>query len=83
MAQQKAAIGTTIGGIVEQIVDGKTGFLISPRDVDTLADRMQYLLDRPELVAEFAHNGRKRYEEYFALDRMLIKTENLYSKLFN
>jgi L-malate glycosyltransferase len=82
MAQQKAAIGTTIGGIVEQIVDAKTGFLISPRDVDTLADRMQYLLDRPELVAEFAHNGRKRYEEYFALDRMLIKTEDLYSKLF-
>jgi L-malate glycosyltransferase len=83
MAQQKAVIGTTIGGIVEQVVDGKTGFLISPRDVDTLADGMQYLLDRPELVAEFAHNGRKRYEEYFALDRMLIKTENLYSKFFN
>ncbi|AFY95854.1 glycosyltransferase family 4 protein [Chamaesiphon minutus] len=81
MAQQKAAIGTTIGGIVEQIADGKTGFLIPPKDVDSLAKKMQYLLDRPELVEEFAHNGRQRYEEYFALDRMLIKTENLYSEL--
>ncbi|WP_310484422.1 glycosyltransferase family 4 protein [Chamaesiphon sp. VAR_48_metabat_403] len=81
MAQQKAAIGTTIGGIVEQIVDGKTGFLIPPKDVDTLANKMQYLVDRPELVDEFARNGRARYEEYFALDRMLVKTENLYSKL--
>jgi L-malate glycosyltransferase len=83
MAQQKAAIGTTIGGIVEQIADGKTGFLIPPKDIDMLAEKMQCLLDRPELVEEFALNGRERYEEYFALDRMLINTENLYSKLFN
>lgn len=83
MAQQKAAIGTTIGGIVEQIADGKTGFLIPPKDVETLAEKMQYLLDRPELVDEFARNGRQRYEEYFALNRMLIKTENLYSQILN
>jgi L-malate glycosyltransferase len=81
MAQQKAAIGTTIGGIVEQIVDGKTGFLIPPKDVDTLADKMQYLLDRSGLVDEFARNGRARYEELFTLDRMLIKTGDLYSQL--
>jgi L-malate glycosyltransferase len=81
MAQQKAAIGTNIGGIIEQIADGKTGFIIPPKDVDTLAEKMQYLLDRPELVDEFARNGRKRYEEYFALDRMLIQTEALYFKL--
>jgi L-malate glycosyltransferase len=81
MAQQKAAIGTTIGGIVEQIADGKTGFLIPPKDVDTLAEKLQYLLDRPELVDEFAKNGRARYEEYFTVDRMLIRTEDLYAKL--
>jgi L-malate glycosyltransferase len=83
MAQQKAVIGTTIGGIVEQVTDGETGFLIPPQDVDSLADKLQYLLDRPELVDEFAQNGRQRYEEYFALDRMLIKTEELYSKFLN
>ena len=83
MAQQKAVIGTSVGGIVEQVADGKTGFIILPQDVDSLVEKMQYLLDRPELVDEFAQNGRKRYEEFFALDRMLIKTENLYSKLLN
>jgi L-malate glycosyltransferase len=83
MSQQKAVIGTTIGGIVEQVADGETGFLIPPQDVDNLAEKMQYLLDRPELVDELARNGRTRYEEYFALDRMLIQTENLYSKLLN
>jgi L-malate glycosyltransferase len=83
MAQQKAAIGTTIGGIIEQIADGKTGFLIPPKDIDALAEKMQYLLDRPELVDEFARNGKQRYEELFTLDRMLIKTEDLYSKLLN
>jgi L-malate glycosyltransferase len=83
MAQQKAVIGTNIGGIVEQVSDGQTGFIIPPQDVDSLADKLQYLLDRPELVDEFARNGRKRYEEYFALDRMLIKTEDLYTEFLN
>jgi L-malate glycosyltransferase len=83
MAQNKAAIGTTIGGIIEQIADGKTGFLVPPKDVDTLAEKLQYLLDRPELVAEFAHNGRSRYEEYFTLERMLMKTEDLYAKFLS
>jgi glycosyltransferase involved in cell wall biosynthesis len=81
MAQQKAVIGTSIGGIVEQVADAKTGFIVPPQDVDTLAEKLQYLLDRPELVDKFAKNGRQRYEELFALDRMLIKTEALYSQL--
>ncbi|PSB53130.1 glycosyltransferase family 4 protein [Chamaesiphon polymorphus] len=83
MAQSKATIGTDVSGIAEQIADGKTGFLIPSKDVDALAKKMQYLLDRPELVDEFARNGRQRYERYFGLDRMLIQTENLYSKLIN
>ena len=81
MAQQKAVIGTSIGGIVEQVADGETGFIIPPQDIDSLTKKLQYLLDRPELVDKFAHNGRRRYEEYFALDRMLIQTESLYTNL--
>jgi L-malate glycosyltransferase len=83
MSQQKAVIGTNVGGIVEQVVDGETGFIIPPQDVDSLAEKLQYLIDRPALVDEFAQNGRKRYEELFALDRMLIQTEDLYTKLLN
>ncbi len=81
MAQQKAVIGTSIGGIVEQVADGQTGFIVPPQDIDQLAEKIQYLIDRPELVDEFARNGRARYAELFALDRMLIKTEDLYTKL--
>ena len=81
MAQKKVTIGTDVGGIAEQIADGKTGFLIPPKDVDTLTEKIQYLLDRPELVNEFAHNGRKRYEAYFTVEQMLIQTENLYAQL--
>jgi L-malate glycosyltransferase len=83
MAQQKAVIGTRIGGTVEQVADGETGFIIAARDVDALTEKLQILLDRPELVKEFASNGKKRYEEYFALDRMLITTEKLYNTLLN
>lgn len=83
MSQQKAVIGTRIGGISEQVADLETGFIIPSQDVDALAEKLQILLDRPKLVAEFARNGRKRYEQYFTLDRMLDRTEDLYTKLIN
>ncbi len=82
MAQQKAVIGTRIGGTVEQVADGETGFIIPDKDVDALTEKLEIFLDRPELVDRFAHNGRQRYEELFALDRMLVQTENLYDRLF-
>jgi glycosyltransferase involved in cell wall biosynthesis len=83
MSQQKAVIGTRIGGTVEQVTDSETGFIVAAKDVDALTEKLQILLDRPELVAEFARNGRKRYEEYFALDRMLKTTEELYDRLLS
>ena len=40
----KPVVATTVGGLVEQVEEGRTGFLVPPRDEVALAERIVYLL---------------------------------------
>jgi glycosyltransferase involved in cell wall biosynthesis len=42
------------------IEDGKTGYLVRPKDVEGLADAVLDLLLNPSRRAEFGENGRKK-----------------------
>ena len=58
MSRGKAVIGTTPGGHTDMIVDGVTGLLVPPGDVDALRAAMQTLLDDPELCVRFGRAGQ-------------------------
>ncbi len=52
MACGTPVIATSVGGISEQIEDGKTGFLVPREDDVSLAQRMEQLMSDPELAGE-------------------------------
>ncbi|AFY74243.1 glycosyltransferase [Synechococcus sp. PCC 7502] len=81
MTQKKAIIGSNVGGISEQVIDGKTGFIVEPKDIDNLARNLQILIENPELRNQFAEAGYLRYEENFNLEKMLQKTAQVYESL--
>jgi phosphatidylinositol alpha-1,6-mannosyltransferase len=54
------------GGSPETVVDGETGFVIDARDRGVLADRVGYLLSRPEEAAEMGRKARAFVEREFA-----------------
>ena len=83
MAQSKAIIGTKVGGITEQVIDGKTGFTVAAKDVDGLADRLQCLIENRELAKQFGDRGYARYRQNFATVSMLDKTATLYDRLLD
>jgi glycosyltransferase involved in cell wall biosynthesis len=51
-------IGSAIGGIPEQIVDGKTGWLVPPGDERALADRLAELLASGDQARAMGQAGR-------------------------
>jgi len=65
MASGKPVIGTKIGGIPMQIVDGQSGFLIDSADEKQLAEKIKYLIDNPSKAREMGAYGRKRAKEQF------------------
>lgn len=52
-------VSTYHSGIPEQVIDGKTGFLVREFDYETMAERMIKLLTNPDLAEEMGKAGRE------------------------
>ncbi|OXT09508.1 hypothetical protein CE561_00655 [Thermoanaerobacterium thermosaccharolyticum] len=53
-------VASRIGGIPEQVDDGKTGFLVKPGDENELAEKCIELLNNPDLIIEMGQNAYKK-----------------------
>jgi len=60
-----ATLSSRVGGIPELIVDGRTGLLFEPGDVDGFVDRLERLVADPELRrrlgADLCEHGRRNF----------------------
>ena len=74
-------ISTYHTGIPEVVVDGKSGFLVPERDVDALAERLNYLIERPELWPEMGRYGRKFVEERYNIKKLNQQLVEIYQNL--
>ncbi len=70
-------IGTRIAGVPEQIIDGKTGFLV---DVDEkqLADKLCYLVNHIDELEQMGHASYDLFLERFTLEAMVKKYSEIY-----
>lgn len=83
LAAKKPVVASRVGGIPEIIIDGVTGSLVPPGDPVSLASRVVEYLEHPERGALMGLQGCRRIEEYFDLEGMLTKTEELYKVLWH
>ncbi len=67
MAAGAPPVTTCFGGAREAVVDGETGFIVNPYDIDALADRLTRLLSDEPLRRRMAAAGRARLEGQFTL----------------
>jgi glycosyltransferase involved in cell wall biosynthesis len=74
-------VSTTTGSIPDVIGDGESGFLVPPRDVDALSDRIGRLVANPELRAAMGRHGRQRVERSYSIDRMVDELERVYRQV--
>lgn len=80
MASGTPVIATETGGVVETVIDGETGFLIKPNDVNVLVSKIEYLLTNNELCAQMSKNARKHAEENFTWDIAANKLHEYFVK---
>jgi glycosyltransferase involved in cell wall biosynthesis len=71
MACAKPAIVSRSGGLVESVVDGKTGYIIDKDDSDQLADRLIRLLGSDGERLSMGQAGRRHVEDHFSRERMV------------
>lgn len=81
MAIGLVIVSTQHSGIPELVKDGITGFLAPEKDVESLAEKMEYLIDRPELRVNMEKAGRKQVEENYNINKLNCQLVEIYEKL--
>lgn len=81
MASGKPVIGTNVGGIPDQIIDGFNGFLVKPKDFQAIAEKIIYLVNNPGEAKRMGMNGRKIVELKFNIEKRIDKIIDLYQTI--
>lgn len=75
----KPVVATTVGGLPEMVDDGKTGFLVPPRDVEALSDAVVRLMQFDDMRRKFGENGKRKVNVECAPEAVGRQTRTVYS----
>jgi len=81
MGLGKPVVATAVGGNLELVKDGVTGFLTPPGAPEPLAARILELLRRPDLRQTMGAAGRRFFVENLSIERMVAETQRVYEDL--
>lgn len=81
MAAGLPVVATPVGGVPEIIEDGKTGWLVPPRDVEALTSRLRLLLCHPDLRVSAGAAGYARVRDHFNAAQMAESFARLYDEI--
>ena len=68
-------------GCKEAVIDGYNGFLIEPKDVDALTEKLDLLIKDKSLRMKMGRNSREYAEKYFDIETVKEKHLAIYQEL--
>src|SRR6185295_20365704 len=78
MAAARPVVATDVGGAREAIVDGETGYVVPPRDVEKMAAWITELLLDPDRARLMGERGKLVVETKFSCETQLARVLELY-----
>jgi trehalose synthase len=81
MWKARTVVGSAVGGIVDQIVDGTGVLLADPTDLATFGARVRELFDEPERADRLGLAGQRFVQDNFVGDLHLLRYAELFGRL--
>ena len=81
MACATPVIGSRVGGIKTSVADGKTGFLVPPKNAEALANHLLRLLSDENLRERMGRAARRRIEEHYTWERIAALAATAFSEV--
>lgn len=76
-------VSTFHNGIPEGVLNGKSGFLVPERDVDSLAERLSTLIEDPDTWPKMGEIGRAFVKQKFDIENLNDRLVSLYKNVLN
>lgn len=81
MACGTPVIGANVGGIKYSVEDGKTGFLVPPKNPEALANKISHLISDKLLMERMKHNAVKHVNKFFTWANVANTILDIYEKV--
>jgi glycosyltransferase involved in cell wall biosynthesis len=81
MACGVPVVASSVGGLIDTVVEDATGLHVPPRDAAAVADAVAAILDDPERRDAFGHAGRERVEHRYSWPRIAADSERVYERV--
>lgn len=75
--KETPVVASCAGGIPEQVIDGKTGFLVNPQDISGYAEKVVTLIKDRKLAAKMGKEAKEFVKQKFLITRHLDDYLNL------
>lgn len=83
MASSRPVVGTCFGGTPEVILDGVTGFVVNPLNIEMLGEKIVLLLNNSEMARKMGEAGARRAREKFNIEHQVSQTLAWYQKVID
>ena len=74
-------IATAVGGLIDTVVDGRTGLHVPPRDPEAVVDALRALLPDEVRRRQYGSAGARRARARYTWDRVAALTLQSYDDL--
>ncbi len=81
MACGVPVVATSVGGLVDTVVDGVTGLHVPPRDPGRIAEALRRLLADEALRRRLGQAGARRVAERYSWQRVALMTARVYRRV--
>jgi glycosyltransferase involved in cell wall biosynthesis len=81
MQHGRPIVASSLGGPLDTVEHGRTGFLVPPGDVEALTGAMQALVDDPALRERMGTLAREEMQRRFAADIVVPQFEAFYARI--
>jgi glycosyltransferase involved in cell wall biosynthesis len=82
-AMEIPVVASNVGGVSEVVLNGKTGILVEPKNVQELSQAILNLIEKPGLRKSMGRAGRKFVLENYNIEENVLLFENLYHKIID
>jgi glycosyltransferase involved in cell wall biosynthesis len=82
MALGKPVIASRLAGTPEQVIDGVTGLLVEPRNVEQLGEAICHFMGKQNVLPDMGRAALSRFSNHFTCQTALANYSTMYIKLF-
>lgn len=83
MAQGTPAVVTNVGGSPELVINGKTGWVVPPHNVQAMTQALDKMLENPNVLSDMGEASKTHMNTHFHVNQTIEKTWALYQDVLN